>query len=116
VKTDADFDVLSPTADPLHEADFDRMRSEARAHGQELFAGLEQQHREALNRETQKGEYAYQVRREALNRIGLPEVRRYRLRQLARDERRWREQVQKRRDMHAELKLVMIIRVVSDDE
>jgi hypothetical protein len=59
---------------------FQRLRSEAERQGQLAFDELHARHNQRLKREQDKGQYAFQVRRDALNRIGLPEVRQHRLR------------------------------------
>ena len=53
---------------------FQRLRSEAERQGQLAFDELHARHNQRLKREQDKGQYAFQVRRDALNRIGLPEV------------------------------------------
>ena len=64
------------------EAVFRRLRSEAERQGEDAFHELYARHQQRLKREQEKGRYAFQVRREALNRIGLPEVRQHRLKRL----------------------------------
>jgi hypothetical protein len=58
---------------------FRRLRSEAERQGEDSFHELHARHQQRLKREQEKRRYALQVRREALNRIGLPEVRQHRL-------------------------------------
>lgn len=92
----------------------DRMRAHAEEHGYSLFSGLEQQHLQTLDWEKDKGDYAYRVRQEALNRIGLPEVRRYRLRRLAEEEKQWRDRLDANRAVFPELQPMVYLRVVSE--
>ena len=68
------------------EAVFRRLRSEAERQGEDAFHELHARHQQRLKREQEKGHYAFQVRREALNRIGLPEVRQHRLKRLDEEE------------------------------
>src|SRR5690606_8616363 len=87
-------EVVGTIADT--EAVFGKLRAEAERHGQAGFEELHAKHRERLRREHQKGQSAYQVRREALNRIGLPEVRQHRLRRLDEEERAWETELRQR--------------------
>jgi hypothetical protein len=51
------------------------------------------------------------VRREALNRIGLPEVRQHRLRRLDEEERAWAAELRKREQVLPELQPIILLRV-----
>lgn len=93
------------------EAVFKRLRSEAEAQGEGAFHELNARHQQRLKREQEKGRYAFQVRREALNRIGLPEVRQHRLKRLDEDEKNWAEELRKREQVLPELQPVVILRV-----
>lgn len=90
---------------------FRRLRSEAESQGEGAFHELHARHQQRLKREQEKGRYAFQVRREALNRIGLPEVRQHRLKRLDEDERAWAEELRKREQVLPELQPVVLLRV-----
>jgi hypothetical protein len=90
---------------------FRRLRSEAERHGEDAFHDLYSRHQQRLKREQEKGRYAFQVRREALNRIGLPEVRQHRLKRLAEEEKAWAEALRKREQVLPELQPVVVLRV-----
>src|SRR5262249_2048711 len=100
---------------PMAERDvtelFLRLRSEAERQGQTAFDELHARHRQRLQREQDKGRYAFQVRREALNRIGLPEVRQHRLRKLEEEQRAWEAELRKRERVLPELQPVTVLRV-----
>jgi hypothetical protein len=93
------------------EAVFLRLRSEAERQGEDAFHELHARHQQRLKREQEKGHYAFQVRREALNRIGLPEVRQHRLKRLGEDEKVWAEELRKREQVLPELQPVILLRV-----
>jgi hypothetical protein len=95
------------------EAVFRRLRSEAERHGEGAFQDLYAKHQQRLKREHEKGRYAFQVRREALNRIGLPEVRQHRLKRLDEEEKAWAETLRKREQVLPELQSVILLRVES---
>ena len=58
-----------------------------------------------------RGNYAFQVRREALGRLGLPEVRQHRLKRLDEEERAWAAELRKREQVLPELQPVILLRV-----
>ena len=93
------------------DAVFKRLRSEAESQGEDAFHELHARHQQRLKREQEKGRYAFQVRREALNRIGLPEVRQHRLKRLEEDEKAWSEELRKREQVLPELQPVVLLRV-----
>ena len=93
------------------EAVFLRLRSEAERQGEDAFHELHARHQQRLKREQEKGRYAFQVRRDALNRIGLPEVRQHRLKRLDEEEKAWAEALRKREQVLPELQPVMLLRV-----
>ena len=93
------------------EAVFRRLRSEAERQGEDAFHELHARHQKRLKREQEKGQYAFQVRRDALNRIGLPEVRQHRLKRLEEEERAWADELRKREQVLPELQPVILLRV-----
>jgi superfamily II DNA or RNA helicase len=93
------------------EAVFLRLRSEAERQGENAFHELYARHQQRLKREQEKGRYAFHVRREAVNRIGLPEVRQHRLKRLAEEEKAWADEMRKREQVLPELQPVVLLRV-----
>jgi hypothetical protein len=106
---------LAPVAEGTAKPALDRLRTEAERHGQALFEDLVGKRTERLRLERQKGEYAFRVRQEALNRIGLPEVRDYRLRRLEEEQRRWEASLRRRESVFPELRAVLALRVEPSD-
>jgi hypothetical protein len=94
---------------------FQRLRSEAERQGQLAFDELHARHNQRLKREQDKGQYAFQVRRDALNRIGLPEVRLHRLRKLEEEQRAWEAELRKRDQVLPELQPVIVLRLEAGD-
>jgi hypothetical protein len=93
------------------EAVFRRLWSEAERQGEDAFHELHAGHQKRLKREQEKGQYAFQVRRDALNRIGLPEVRQHRIKRLEEEERAWADELPKREQVLPELQPVILLRV-----
>lgn len=98
---------------PAVEADavYHKLRAEAERTGQSAFEELHAKHRQRLGREREKGRFAFEVRRQALNRIGLPEVRQHRLSKLAAEEQAWEDELRQREQILPELQAVIILRV-----
>ncbi len=94
---------------------FARLRQEAEHHGESLFRELHSKRQEWLRHEREKGRYAFQVRRQALNRIGLPEVRQFRIKRLDEEERAWEADLRQQEQVFPELQPVVILRVEASD-
>src|ERR1700733_976045 len=93
------------------EAVFRLLRSEAERQGEDAFHELLARHQQRLKREQEKSRYAFHVRRDALNRIGLPEVRQHRVKRLDEEEKAWSEELRKREQVLPELHPVILLRV-----
>jgi superfamily II DNA or RNA helicase len=96
---------------PEVEQVFVRLRTEAERLGEDAFHDLYARHQQRLKREQEKGKYAFQARREALGRLGLPEVRQHRLKRLDEEERSWAAGLRKRERILPELQPVIFLRV-----
>ena len=86
-------------------------RQAAEEQGAPLFDELVSNHRGSLERERKKGAYAFAARRRASERIGLPQVRAWRLRQLAEEEGAWRAEMAARDAILPELTCVTMARI-----
>ncbi len=94
---------------------FERLRQEAERHGESLFRELHTKRRQWLRDEREKGRYAFQVRRQALSRIGLAEVRQFRIRRLDAEEQAWEADLERRERVFPELQPLVILRVEATD-
>ncbi len=88
-----------------------RIQAAAERQGQAIYEALIQTHRERLSQEQEKKAHAFSVRRQVIERIGLPEVRAYRLARLAQEEKSWRDQLEQRTRISPELAPLMVIYV-----
>jgi siroheme synthase (precorrin-2 oxidase/ferrochelatase) len=88
-----------------------KIRTEAEKLGADAFHDLCARYQQRLKRELEKGEYAFQVRREALGRLGLPEVRQHRLKRLSEEEQAWAADLRKREQILPDLQPVILLRV-----
>jgi hypothetical protein len=94
---------------------FDRQREAAEVQGKSEYEELVRLHRARLAGEREKRAYAFEARRRALDRIGLPAVRAHRLALLEREEQAWQGQLERQADVMPELVPVIVLRVVRDE-
>jgi superfamily II DNA or RNA helicase len=87
----------------------------AEAQGKLAFEDLSRQHRSRLEREREKGSFAFQSRRRAINRIGLPAVRTRRLTEFEAEERAWQEEMDRRNRIDPEMVPIIVVRIVGGD-
>ncbi len=106
-----DVEQVGTKSGPEIEDVFLRLRAEAERLGEDAFHDLFARHQQRLKQEQEKGNYAFQVRREALGRLGLPEVRQHRLKRLDEEERAWAAELRKRERILPELQPVILLRV-----
>jgi len=95
---------------------FDKLQSAAEEHGRPIYESLVQEHRARIAREREKADYAFAARRRTTERIGLPQVRNYRLNLLAQEERRYLEQLDQKAHALPELSPLIVIRVEGNRE
>ncbi|MAT50701.1 MAG: helicase [Porticoccaceae bacterium] len=84
--------------------------------GQELFDALQQAHIASVNREEERGMVAFTSRRKAIERVGLPEVRQYRLARCDAEENEWRHELQSARQIVPEIRSLLMLRIISPSE
>ncbi len=97
----------------VSQAIFAKLQSAAEEHGKLIYETLVQKHRENIAREREKASYAFAVRRKIVERIGLHQVRSYRLKLLSQEERRFQEQLDQKANVLPELSPLIVIRVES---
>lgn len=90
---------------------FTQLEEAAEEHGRSVYDALLQEHRAGIAREREKAEYAFAARRRAIERIGLPQVRNYRLNLLAQEERASQEQFVGKEHAYPEMVPILLIRV-----
>lgn len=91
---------------------FVRLREAAETQGQSIYDELALAHRDYCACAREKGEHAFAARQRAVERIGLPAVRHYRLAQLAHEEQAWREQLVRMAEVQPELIPLLIVQVI----
>ena len=95
---------------------YEQLHSEAETHGRSVFSELMDAHRERQAGQRKKGRRAFDARRNAVERIGLPQVRSHRLRELETEEKAWRQQLAKQDAVLPELTALILLRIASNGE
>lgn len=83
----------------------------AKQQGHPLYEELIRFHHGRLDRERKNKRFAFDARRRAIERIGLPAVRQHRLNELANEETAWNLESEARNHLHPELVPRLILRV-----
>ena len=91
----------------------ERLQFAAEQAGQELFDALQQAHLASVAREEERGIVSFASRRKAIERVGLPEVRQFRLSRCDADESEWRHELQSARQIVPEIRPLLALRVRS---
>ena len=91
-------------------------RKAAEDHGGVTFSEQVARQKTRNQREQKKGDLAFAARRRVIERIGLPQVRSFRLAQLAREEHEWRAMMAESERVLPSLSAVLMVRVVRTEE
>ncbi|MDL1899494.1 helicase [Anaerolineae bacterium CFX9] len=90
---------------------YQRMHRIAEQQSRSQFEQLLQKHTAYIESERQKTEYSFQARRRAIERLGLPEVRSYRLKQLVSEEEIRYRQIDLMAEIHPVLQPYLLLRI-----
>ncbi|OSM08496.1 putative helicase domain-containing protein [Magnetofaba australis IT-1] len=94
---------------------FHKVESLAEQHGHGLWQELQESHRERIAAELVRGEYAFSMRRQSIERLGLPEVKNHRLRLLEQEEESWRSDLASIEQILPEMTPLLIVRMHEGD-
>ena len=100
----------SPSA-PLDEKAFAPTEALASEQSHDLYLEMRQRHLNQLQLEKGKAEYSFRARRKLLQSIGLPEVREFRLRQLAQEEARHAEEMKRQSQVLPQLTPLLMLNI-----
>lgn len=89
----------------------EKLLSAAEQAGQELFETMQEAHFAAVTREEERGMIAFASRRKAIDRLGLPEVRQFRLARLDEDESQWRSELKSARQIVPEMRSLLMLNI-----
>ncbi len=93
------------------EAVFDRLRKCAEESGKPIFEDLVRKHQDRITEEREKSQYSFNSRRSVINRLGLSEVRAYRLAKLELEAKQVHLEMEKKERIQPELKPLIIVHV-----
>jgi hypothetical protein len=93
-----------------------RMQKIAEDQGKPIYEMLVAEHRASLDREREKTQYAFYARRRAIERIGLPQVRDYRLSLIDQEERSVMYELDQKAHVSPELFPIIVARIVGNRE
>jgi len=94
----------------------ERLQEAAEQAGQELFDALQQAHLTSVANEEERGIVSFASRRKAIERVGLPEVRQFRLSHCDADESEWRHELQSARQIVPEIRPLLMMRVTHESD
>ena len=89
-----------------------RLQETAEQAGQGLFDALQQAHFSSVVREEERGIVSFALRRKAIERVGLPEVRQFRLSRCDADECEWRHELQSARQIVPDIRPLLMLRIM----
>lgn len=92
-----------------------KLQSVVEEEARPIYETLKQEHADYISRERDKAARAFAARRSVIERIGLPQVRRYRLNLLAQEERHFFEQLENRAYVYPEMLPLLILRVEGEN-
>jgi hypothetical protein len=103
--------ILSTLNNEESQITFTQLQKVAEEHGKPIYEELAQEQKNHILREREKANYAYAARRKNLERIGLPQVRNYRLNKLEQEEKAFQEQLDDKSQSFPEMVPLLIVRV-----
>jgi hypothetical protein len=92
-------------------AAYEKVRDHAVQQGRQQYRDVQSVLQQRIARERERGDFAFAARRRAVERIGLPEVRNFRLARLEQEERIWRDQLAGQARVVPELMAITLVRV-----
>jgi len=98
----------------LSSAIFTRLSQAAEHAGRDLFDNLQHAHLAALEKEKTRADHYFSSKRKGIERLGLPEVRQYRLTQCEQEEADWRNELQAARQLVPEIKPLLLLKINDD--
>lgn len=104
--------VLAPADVTSSAAAYETAHHAAEAQGRDVFRELLSKHAQRIERERRKGTRAFEARRRALDRIGLTQVKQYRVSQLDKERQAWEERIKQLETALPELSAVLVVRIV----
>lgn len=109
-------DVTGFASVPVSSTAHEQLHSAAEQAGQSLFDSLLQAHQTALTGEQERGNTAFTSRRKAITRLGLPEVRQFRLSHCDADESEWQQALASAQQITPEIRPLLLMQIGGQDK
>lgn len=90
------------------------LQDAAEQSGQEIYNTLKQAHFNSIAQEEERGVVAFVARRKAIKRVGLPEVRRYRMARCDEEETQWRKDLESAQQVLPEIRALLLLHIIKD--
>jgi len=90
----------------------EKIIQEAKLSGETIFNELKEEHKQQIQTEKMRAETSFSARTGAIGKIGLPEVRNYRLRELQKEEELWKKQIDSAELIIPNLKPLIILKII----
>jgi hypothetical protein len=84
--------------------------------GKEVFQALAQEYADALAKEEERGRVSFNARRKAIEKVGLPEVRQYRMVRCNAEEAQWKKELAAAGQTVPEIRPLLLTRIVKGVE
>ncbi|WP_370060396.1 hypothetical protein, partial [Neptunomonas phycophila] len=94
-----------------HITAYEFARQQAEVTGVSAFDGLKANYTDNLLQEKEKVDYGFKARERSIERIGLPEVRAYRLAKLQQEQKQWLAEFVERQKLKPDLNALLILRI-----
>lgn len=107
--------ILKSLSSEKSEEAFEKLIHIAEESGRDRFDTLRQEHNSSIKREEERGTVSFNARRKAIERIGLPEVRNYRLALCNSDEIAWQKELNTARDFLPEIRPLLMLRILKGE-
>jgi hypothetical protein len=109
------FRPAAMTEEPAQDL-WSEMRQSAEQVGAELYTVIQRDHENAIAREEQIRGEAFESRRREIERIGLPQVRQYRLQKLEQERQAWECELASKRNAWPTLEPLLLLRILAEGE
>jgi len=104
-------EILDHTNHKISKDMFKKNMESAQKYGQPIYEEMLKGHQSQITREREKRENLFAARRRMIERIGLPEVRKFRLKNLEKDKQQWLADLKKMNSITPEIQSLIILRL-----
>lgn len=108
---DARIDLIQKSGFEIDSNYFTLILEKAKETGKEYFIELKKRYTEYLEKEKEKNGYSFRIRKDAINRIGLANVREKRLKELNKEEIDWQLSINQKELIIPELEPLLMVKV-----